>query len=150
MRYIVLFGVVLAVLFIVPSGVFAQTPAPEASPAVTTEAPIQLPEVNALEMKGPIVSAGSSTVYPLSEKIAAMFKDEGYQGNMTIDNIGSGAGFERFCKAGETDIANASREINDEGAGMPARASTASRSSSASAPTPWPSSSARTTPSSRT
>jgi len=113
MRYVFLFGLVLAVLFIVPSGVFAQTPQPAASPAVTAEAPIQLPEVNPMEMKGPVVSAGSSTVYPLSEKIASMFKDEGFQGNMTIDNIGSGAGFERFCKAGETDISNASRKIND-------------------------------------
>jgi phosphate transport system substrate-binding protein len=34
-------------------------------------------------------------------------------GNVTIDSIGSGAGFERFCVAGETDIANASRAIKD-------------------------------------
>jgi phosphate transport system substrate-binding protein len=32
---------------------------------------------------------------------------------MTIDSIGSGAGFERFCVQGETDIANASRAIKD-------------------------------------
>ena len=42
------------------------------------------------------------------------FKDEGYTGNVTIDSVGTGAGFERFCKAGETDIANASRAIKDE------------------------------------
>jgi phosphate transport system substrate-binding protein len=39
------------------------------------------------------------------------FQDEGYKGNITVDSIGSGAGFERFCKAGETDISNASRAI---------------------------------------
>jgi phosphate binding protein len=43
--------------------------------------------------------------------MAERFKDEGYKGNITIDSIGSGAGFERFCKTGETDVANASRAI---------------------------------------
>jgi phosphate binding protein len=45
--------------------------------------------------------------------MAERFKDEGFAGNITIDSIGSGAGFERFCKAGETDISNASRKIKD-------------------------------------
>jgi phosphate transport system substrate-binding protein len=70
-----------------------------------------LPEVDALAVKGDIISAGSSTVFPLSERMAERFKDEGYSGNITVDSIGSGAGFERFTKAGETDIANASRPI---------------------------------------
>ena len=64
-------------------------------------------------LQGNIISAGSSTVYPLSEAIAGLFKDEGYTGDLTIDSIGSGAGFERFCKTGETDISNASRAIKD-------------------------------------
>jgi phosphate transport system substrate-binding protein len=70
-----------------------------------------LPGVNSMKVTGPIVMAGSSTVYPLSERIAERFKDEGYAGNITIDSIGTGAGFERFCVAGETDISNASRPI---------------------------------------
>ena len=45
--------------------------------------------------------------------MAEKFREEGYAGNITIDSIGSGAGFERFCKTGETDIANASRKIKD-------------------------------------
>ena len=72
-----------------------------------------LPEVNPLEVTGDIVTAGSSTVYPLSERMAERFQDEGYAGNITIDSIGSGAGFERFCVEGETDISNASRGIKD-------------------------------------
>jgi phosphate transport system substrate-binding protein len=72
-----------------------------------------LPEVNPLEVSGDIVTAGSSTVFPLSEAMAARFQDEGYSGNITIDSIGSGAGFERFCVQGETDISNASRPIKD-------------------------------------
>ena len=72
-----------------------------------------LPEVNPLEVSGDIITAGSSTVFPLSEAMAERFKDEGYADNITIDSIGSGAGFERFCVAGESDISNASRPIKD-------------------------------------
>lgn len=73
-----------------------------------------LPEVNPLDVTGNIISAGSSTVFPLSERIAERFKDEGYEYNITIDSIGSGAGFERFTVTGETDISNASRAIKDK------------------------------------
>ena len=86
------------------------TVAPTAAPAA---AGVMLPEVNPLEVKGDIVTAGSSTVFPLAEAMAERFKDEGYAGNITIDSIGSGGGFERFCVTGETDIANASRAIKD-------------------------------------
>jgi phosphate transport system substrate-binding protein len=41
------------------------------------------------------------------------FEEEGFAGNLTIDSVGSGAGIERFCVAGETDIANSSRAIRD-------------------------------------
>ena len=85
---------------------------PISAPAPQAEGTI-LPEVNPLEVTGDIVTAGSSTVYPLSEAMAERFQDEGYSGNITIDSIGSGAGFERFCVQGETDISNASRPIKD-------------------------------------
>ena len=74
----------------------------------------ELPEVNPLDVTGDIIVAGSSTVFPLTETIAERFTDEGYAGNITIDSVGTGAGFERFCTAGETDIANASRAIKEE------------------------------------
>ena len=48
-----------------------------------------LPEVNPLEVRGDIITAGSSTVFPLSEAMAERFKDEGYAYNITIDSIGS-------------------------------------------------------------
>jgi phosphate transport system substrate-binding protein len=72
-----------------------------------------LPDVDPLDVEGDIVTAGSSTVYPLTEAVATQFEDEGYGGQITIDSIGSGAGFERFCVAGETDLSNASRPINE-------------------------------------
>jgi len=87
-------------------------------PPVATEAPIAPPDPMAMyapaAVTGDIIAAGSSTVYPLTEAVAELFRDEGYTGNITIDSIGSGAGFERFCVAGETDISNASRPIKDE------------------------------------
>jgi len=64
-------------------------------------------------VSGDIVTAGSSTVFPLSERMKQRFEEEGFAGNLTVDSIGTGAGFERFCKTGETDISNASRAIKD-------------------------------------
>lgn len=92
------------------------TSAPAATPiTVPTQAPVDtglmLPEIDPASVSGDIIIAGSSTVYPLAEAMVERFKDEGFAGNITIDSIGSGAGFERFCKTGETDIANASRAI---------------------------------------
>jgi len=45
--------------------------------------------------------------------MAELFQQEGYVGSVTVDSIGSGAGFERFCVSGESDISNASRAIKD-------------------------------------
>ncbi len=64
-------------------------------------------------VSGDIITAGSSTVFPLSERMKQRFEEEGFSGNLTVDSIGSGAGIERFCVAGETDIANASRAMKD-------------------------------------
>jgi phosphate transport system substrate-binding protein len=91
-------------------------PAAEATavPAPVATSKVALPEVDPAAISGNVVTAGSSTVFPLTQAMAERFTDEGYPGNITIDSIGTGAGFERFCKAGETDIANASRAIKDE------------------------------------
>jgi phosphate transport system substrate-binding protein len=62
---------------------------------------------------GDFVAAGSSTVFPLYERMKQRFEEEGFTGNNTYDSIGTGGGFERFCKTGETDIAGASRKIKD-------------------------------------
>jgi phosphate binding protein len=100
-----------------------EAPAEEAA-AEATEAPaeeaaaegamMELPAVDPLSVSGDIIVAGSSTVFPLTEAMASRFRDEGFAGNITVDSIGSGAGFERFCVAGETDISNASRPIEEE------------------------------------
>jgi len=54
--------------------------------------------------------AGSSTVYPLSRKVAIDFRRAGFAGPVKIDNVGTTGGFRLFCD-GETDIVNASRPI---------------------------------------
>ncbi len=96
----------------------AETPttaAPTVAPAEPTAAPIEDPLAMYAPdaVSGDIVSAGSSTVFPLSERMKQRFEEEGFTGNLTIDSVGTGAGFERFCVAGETDISNASRAIKD-------------------------------------
>ena len=57
--------------------------------------------------------AGSSTVFPLSTAVMTQWIDEGGP-EYPIDSIGSGGGLERFCVEGASDIANASRAINEE------------------------------------
>ena len=88
-----------------------------------TEAPVTGPTAASVEdqlamyapdaVSGDIITAGSSTVFPLAERMKQRFEEEGFTGNLTIDSVGTGAGFERFCKNGETDISNASRPIKD-------------------------------------
>jgi phosphate transport system substrate-binding protein len=96
----------------------APTTAPEPTVAAT-EAPTEAPTEDSMAMYAPdavsgdIIAAGSSTVFPLADRMKQRFEEEGFGGNITIDSIGSGAGFERFCKNGETDISTASRPIKD-------------------------------------
>ena len=77
---------------------------------------IALPEVDPLSVQGNIIAAGSSTVYPVTERMADLFSKAGFDGNgtITVDSVGTGAGFERFCKNKETDISNASRAIKTD------------------------------------
>ena len=100
-------------LTVAPAEPTATTEAPTETAA--TEAPVEDPLAMYAPdaVSGDIVTAGSSTVFPLSERMKQRFEEEGFSGNLTIDSIGSGAGIERFCVAGETDIANSSRKIRD-------------------------------------
>jgi phosphate transport system substrate-binding protein len=65
---------------------------------------------------GVITADGSSTVGPFVTKAAEDFKAaEGV--DVTVGISGTGGGFERFC-ADETDLSNASRQIDDEEAAL--------------------------------
>ena len=73
----------------------------------------ELPVVDAeaLGEENELVIAGSSTVYPLTRKLAIDFRRAGYGGGIDLDSVGTSAGFELFCDTNGTDIVNASRAI---------------------------------------
>lgn len=75
---------------------------------------ITLEDVDPLSVSDNIIAAGSSTVYPVAERLADLFNEDGFAGTITVDSVGTGAGFERFCKNAETDISTASRKIKQE------------------------------------
>ncbi|MCI0394763.1 MAG: phosphate ABC transporter permease PstA [Chloroflexi bacterium] len=73
-----------------------------------------LPVVNPADYEGEIIIAGSSTVFPLTQRVLERFRADGFAGPVTLDNIGSTAGLRRFCVEGSSDIANASRPITPD------------------------------------
>ena len=65
------------------------------------------------ELSGSIAVSGSSTVEPITARVAEAFAAANPGVGPTVEGPGTGDGFARFC-AGETDISDASRPINDE------------------------------------
>jgi phosphate transport system substrate-binding protein len=72
-------------------------------------------------MTGTVAADGSSTVAPLTEAAADIFRDVEPGVQVTVATSGTGGGFKTFC-AGETDISDASRPIKDEEAAACAEA----------------------------
>src|SRR5215210_5885394 len=62
------------------------------------------------KLAGTIGIDGSSTVGPLSEAAAELFREKQSGVQITVGTSGTGGGFKKFC-AGETDISDASRAI---------------------------------------
>jgi phosphate transport system substrate-binding protein len=104
-------------------GSAATTPAREATPvpaagapptaAITssTTVPGALPEVDPATVAGAISIAGSSTVFPLTAAVVEEFRAGGSSAQISVDSIGTGAGFKRFCGETDLDIVDASRAI---------------------------------------
>jgi phosphate transport system substrate-binding protein len=65
------------------------------------------------ELSGTIRIDGSSTVFPFAQAAAELFNEEQPGVQITVGQSGTGGGFEKFC-AGETEISNASRPIDEE------------------------------------
>ena len=63
--------------------------------------------------EGDVIVSGSSTVEPISARVGELLEDCGSGVLATVDGPGTGDGFELFC-AGETDISDASRPIDEE------------------------------------
>jgi phosphate transport system substrate-binding protein len=64
-------------------------------------------------MSGSVVISGSSTVQPISTVVAETFNETNPDVQISVDGPGTGDGFALFC-GGETDISDASRQIEDE------------------------------------
>lgn len=62
---------------------------------------------------GAVKVDGSSTVFPMSDAAAELLNEENPDVDVTVSESGTGGGFEKFC-AGQTDISNASRPIEQE------------------------------------
>ena len=65
------------------------------------------------DVSGTINIDGSSTVFPFTQRAAELFKEENPDVSINVGQSGTGGGFEKFC-AGETDINDASRPIEEE------------------------------------
>jgi phosphate transport system substrate-binding protein len=62
---------------------------------------------------GSVFVSGSSTVEPISIRVAELFEDINPDVTVDVEGPGTGDGFQKFC-AGESDISDASRPISDE------------------------------------
>ena len=65
------------------------------------------------DLSGTIKIDGSSTVGPFAQAAAEEFQGQNPGVKITVGTSGTGGGFEKFC-AGETDISDASRPIDEE------------------------------------
>jgi phosphate transport system substrate-binding protein len=65
------------------------------------------------DLSGSIRIDGSSTVGPFAQAAAEEFQGQNPNVKVTVGTSGTGGGFEKFC-AGETDVSDASRPIEDD------------------------------------
>jgi len=68
--------------------------------------------VAATATEGAIFISGSSTVEPISVRVAELFEDVAPGVQVDVEGPGTGDGFLKFCN-GETDISDASRQIKE-------------------------------------
>ncbi len=73
------------------------------------------------ELSGSVFISGSSTVEPISIRVAESFESVAPDVIVDVEGPGTGDGFKKFCE-GESDISDASRPIKDEEAEVCAEA----------------------------
>ncbi|MFQ3661017.1 MAG: phosphate ABC transporter substrate-binding protein PstS family protein [Chloroflexaceae bacterium] len=103
----------LAALLAVLAGCVQQQVAPT-PPALTLLSGETLAPVDPALVSGPLEITGSSTVYPLTARIAEEFHAEGSRSQIDVKVTGTGGGFRSFCNGDSVDIVNASRPISDQ------------------------------------
>ena len=75
-------------------------------------------DIDLSDLEGEIFISGSSTVEPISVRVAELFEEVAPGVFVDVEGPGTGDGFKKFC-SGETDISDASRQIKDaEARGM--------------------------------
>lgn len=87
----------------------------ESEPVATTAAATGAAAPSAPEpsgLSGSIEVSGSSTVEPITALVAEKFYSDNPGVGISVEGPGTGDGFKRFC-AGETDVSDASRAIED-------------------------------------
>jgi phosphate transport system substrate-binding protein len=80
--------------------------------AASTQA-AEEPSQDLSSLAGTIRIDGSSTVQPVAEAAAEGFEEAGATTQITVGGVGTGDGFEKFCR-GELEISDASRSIEAE------------------------------------
>ncbi len=107
LRFLTGIALLLTLLALVAAGCGGDDDASSGDTTATTEAG------GGGDLSGNISIDGSSTVAPLTSAAAEAFSGENSDVNITVGSSGTGGGFERFC-AGETDISDASRPIDED------------------------------------
>jgi phosphate transport system substrate-binding protein len=108
-RALALLAVLLAIL---AAGCGRERPS-DAAPTTTQSEEEAIGGFEEESLSGRIEADGSSTVAPLVTLAAERFRKKEPAVKITVGVSGTGGGFERFC-AGETDLSDASRAIEDD------------------------------------
>jgi len=98
----------------VDNGEVATSPDTDESEEVMddTEPEEAMDESEMADVVGDVFISGSSTVEPISVRVAELFEDVAPGVSVDVEGPGTGDGFKKFCE-GETDISDASRAIKD-------------------------------------
>jgi phosphate transport system substrate-binding protein len=102
----------LALLALLGAGCGRERPS-DAAPTTTQSEEEAIGGFDEEALRGRIQADGSSTVAPLVTLAAERFRKQEPGVRISVGVSGTGGGFERFC-AGETDVSDASRAIEDE------------------------------------
>lgn len=73
--------------------------------------PGQWAAINPEGISGKLSVVGSSTLFPVNERIAERLATAGFAATVNLESVGSTAGLRAFCEEGTADIAAASRSI---------------------------------------
>ena len=73
----------------------------------------ELTAIDPSDYEGTISIIGSSTVYPVTLAMAERFKAAGFNGEVIVESVGTGGGFDAFCSGkGDYDLVDASRAVD--------------------------------------